>query len=259
MRLFNRIKIKTPESVELEFTLAGIGNRGVALIMDYLVWNVLLIGVLLLWALIAFQLQDYFADIENLQLWLTGIALLIVFVVYTCYFVFFETLWQGQTPGKRYAKIRVVRDNGQPVGLTQALLRSLLRTVDDLLFLGMLCIIFGRQEKRLGDWAAGTIVIQEDRPVSPAEIQLSEQAQSLAAQLLRENNINALMPDDFAVIREYLQRRVVMDDRAKATVSRQLAEQVSQLIELNQIPFEMSPELLLEGIYLAYQQQNSIS
>ena len=256
MRLFNRITIKTPESVELEFTLAGIGNRGVALIVDYLIWNILLILVLLLWAWISFQIQDYFLEVENLQLWLTGIALLLVFVVYTCYFVCFETLWQGQTPGKRYAKIRVVRDNGQPVGLTQALLRSLLRTVDDLLFLGMFCIIFGTREKRLGDWAAGTIVIQEDRPVASADIQVSDQAQDFAIQLLAEHNIGALMPDDFAVIREYLQRRTVMDSRSQATIARKLAEQACQLIGMPQVPFDLSPELLLEGMYLAYQQQN---
>ena len=255
MSLLNQITIRTPESVELKFTLAGIGNRGIALIVDYIIWGLLLIVMLFVWIFVAIQFEAFFSELDNAQLWLLGFGILIVFAVYNFYFVLFETLWQGQTPGKRYAKIRVVRDNGQPVGLAQSLLRSLLRFVDDILFLGMILIIFGKKEKRLGDWVAGTIVIQEDRPASKQGIATAPQAQELATQLLSQANVGALLPDDFAVIREYLQRRTSMEERAKATLGRKLTEQASQLMEMQVIPFEMSPELFLEAVYLAYQQQ----
>jgi uncharacterized RDD family membrane protein YckC len=254
MNFFNRVKVRTPESVELEFTLAGIGNRTVALIVDYLIWGAVLIGILIVWSIVSVQLSRYI-NIDNVELWLTAISILIVFTVYTAYFVFFETLWQGQTPGKRYAKIRVIRDDGQPVGVSQALLRSLLRPFDDILFLGMLLIILGKREKRLGDWAAGTIVIQEERPIAAASFSVSDEARSLANDLLQTANMSALLPDDFAVIREYLQRRYSLDSRAKSDLSLQLARQARDLIGLQDLPFQMTPDLFLEAVYLAYQEQ----
>lgn len=259
MSLFNRVKVRTPESVELEFTLAGIGNRTVALVVDYLIWGAILMGLLIVWTIVYLQLLSFrwFAGLKNVELWITAISLLIVFAIYTGYFVFFETLWQGQTPGKRYAKIRVIRDDGQPVGLSQALLRSLLRPFDDISFIGMLFIIFGKREKRLGDLAAGTLVVREERSIATATFPLSAEAEKLAQQLLETTNFDAVLPDDFAVIREYLQRRSMMDAKARSDLSLQLARQAKNLLGLEELPFQMTPDLFLEAVYLAYQQQSS--
>lgn len=259
MSLFNRVKVRTPESVELEFTLAGIGNRTVALVVDYLIWGAILMGLLIVWTIIYLQLLSFrwFASLKNVELWITAISLLIVFAIYTSYFVFFETLWQGQTPGKRYAKIRVIRDDGQPLGLSQALLRSLLRPFDDVLFIGMVMIIFGKREKRLGDLAAGTLVVREERPIATATFPLSSEAEKLAQQLLETTNFDAFLPDDFAVVREYLQRRSMMDAKARSNLSLQLARQAKNLLGLEELPFQMTPDLFLEAVYLAYQQQSS--
>ena len=256
MSLFNRIKIRTPESVELEFTLAGIGNRTIALVVDYLIWGAALIGVLIFWAVLSFQLQRYFSNIKSIELWLTAIAILITFAVYTGYFVFFETLWQGQTPGKRYVNIRVIRDDGQSVGAAQTILRALMRPIDDIAFIGMLLIIFTKREKRLGDLVAGTLVIQEERPIAPATFALSPDAESLADQLLITQNFNALLPDDFAVIREYLQRRSRLDPRARTDLSLKLARQARDLLGMQELPFQMTPDLFLEAVYLAYQHRD---
>jgi uncharacterized RDD family membrane protein YckC len=258
MSLFNRVKVQTPESVELEFDLAGIGNRTLALVVDYLVWGAVLLAVLLAWAIVSTQLPRYFGgllDVENLELWLAAIALLISFVVYVGYFVCFETLWRGQTPGKRYAKIRVIRDDGQPIGLSQAVLRALLRPIDDISFIGALLIILGNREKRLGDWVAGTIVVQQERPVVAATFALSERSQSLATELLKTANISRLLPDDFVVVREYLQRRTLMSADARSELSLRLARQIRDLVGLTDLPFEMTSDLFLEAVYLAYQQQ----
>lgn len=255
MSLFNHIKVRTPESVELEFTLAGIGNRTIALIVDYLIWGALLIGVLMVWLILSVQIQQYFPNTGNIEMWLTAISILLSFAIYTGYFVLFETLWQGQTPGKRYTKIRVIRDDGQPVGATQAILRALVRPIDDIAFIGMLLIILTKREKRLGDWIAGTLVVQEQRPISSANFKLSPEADSLANQLVATQNVAVLLPDDFAVIREYLQRRSMLDNRAKNDLSLKLARQVRDLLEMKELPFEMTADLFLEAVYLAYQRQ----
>lgn len=253
MRLFNRVTLRTPESVELEFTLAGIGNRALALTIDYLIWGITMIVVLICWAILSSQIA-IFQD-KSLQQWVGAIAFLIGFAIYVGYFVYFETLWQGQTPGKRRTKIRVICDDGRPVGLQQAALRALLRPIDDIFSIGAWFIILGAREKRLGDWLAGTLVIQEESAVASASFPISTDAQAISDRLLANTNIAALIADDFAVIREYLQRRKAMNSEAKLRLGKQLASQIRTIIQLENPIAGTTDDLFLEAIYLAYQQQ----
>lgn len=261
MRFFNRVTLQTPESVELEFTLAGIGNRAYALLIDYLVWGLLLIGFFITWAIFSSQLLEAIEKLvgtnRQLELWLVAIQLLISFFIYVGYFVVFETLWQGQTPGKRFAKIRVICDDGKPIRLQQSTLRSLLRPVDDLFFLGVFFIVLGKREKRLGDLVAGTLVIQEEQPVASSSFPISKEAETLATQLLIDADFSGMLPEDFAVIREYLQRRAAMIPAARAELSRQLAHQSKEVIALEKVPKGVTANQFLEAVYLAYQQQSS--
>ena len=97
MGFFNRIKLQTPESVELEFTLAGIGNRAYALLIDYIVWGLIWIVFLIVWAFVSIQFTDiiesWVGNNNSVQLWLFSIQILIGFALNVGYFVFFETLW----------------------------------------------------------------------------------------------------------------------------------------------------------------------
>ncbi len=258
VKFFQEIRLRTPESVELEFPLAGIGSRAYALLVDYTILSLLIAGFLFGWAIVSVQLREYFPNWDGLGSWLVAVPLLICFGIFVGYFVFFETLWQGQTPGKRLAQIRVIRDDGRPIALPQATLRALLRTFDDLSFfiVGFLLIVFGKQEKRLGDWVAGTVVIQEHRSAK-GTIQIIDQvkAQQVAHSLLEHQEIRSLTPDDFAIVREYLRRRTQLSSRARETVSLRLAQQVKQRLELEGLPFDMTAGTFLEGVYLAYQQQ----
>ncbi len=259
MPLFKQVKLTTPESVELEFTLAGIGSRALALLIDYHLLGVGLVGFWILWIIFANRLMTYLSRLEinysQVPLWLLAIGLLISFIVYSGYFVYFEVVWQGQTPGKRFAKIRVIQDDGKPVGLSQAALRALLRPIDDILFIGVFFIFFGRQEKRIGDWVAGTLVIQEARPQLKKTLSISETAQQLAAQLPEITDLTQLLPDDFAVISEYLHRRAAMTRPARRELSLKLAREIRAIINLEEIPPELDSDQFLEAVYVAYQQQ----
>jgi uncharacterized RDD family membrane protein YckC len=196
----------------------------------------------------------FFTKLPNLDIWLLAIFVIIAFAIYISYFVFFETLWFGQTPGKRFAKIRVVRDDGRPIGLQQATLRALLRPFDESLFIGAFLIMLGRREKRLGDLVADTIVIQAQTPTISATLTISEQAKILHKKLVQIAELSQLLPDDFAVIREYLQRRGAMSLKARASLSLKLAEQVTAIINLEKLPEAVTPDLFLEAVYLMYQQ-----
>jgi uncharacterized RDD family membrane protein YckC len=102
------LKIATPEHTELELVLAGPGNRVYALVVDYVCLGLALLGeAILIYAIVVSGFLDNFAD-ENgdmggALLWLAALSFLTAFLIYTGYFVFFETLWQGQTPGKKLA------------------------------------------------------------------------------------------------------------------------------------------------------------
>ncbi|MEC4985025.1 MAG: RDD family protein [Oscillatoria sp. PMC 1068.18] len=259
MHFFNRVRLETPESVELDFTLAGIGNRAYALLIDYIIWSLILLVFIVGSSYFSSQLVSFFSEIiggkVDLELWFISFQIIITFAIYIGYFVFFETLWRGQTPGKRFIKVRVIRDDGRPARLPQASLRALLRPVDDFVFLGVFLIIFSKREKRLGDWLAGTIVIQEERSVKTANFSLSPEAKNLASQLLLEADLSRLIPEDFAIIREYLQRRKVMTSQAKIEKARYLAYQVKDILALEVIPEQVTATQFLEAVYLAYQQQ----
>jgi uncharacterized RDD family membrane protein YckC len=255
MHLFNRIKFTTPESVEIEFTLAGIGSRALALMIDYLILAFTLVILALIWSFIFKQIKDLGVSIfgSNFGLWLIAISLLSFFFIYTGYFVLFETLWQGQTPGKRIAKILVVRDDGRPVGLQQSALRALLRPLDESLFIGAFLITFSNREKRLGDLAAGTIVIQAETVVKSSNLAISETAKSFHIQLREIADLSLLLPDDFAIIREYLRRRGGMSTKARTALSLKLTQQVQSIINLEILPGNIASDVFLEAVYLAYQ------
>ena len=250
MQYLKRVKSRTPESVELEFTLAGVGSRALALLIDYLLWMVILIVVLT-----AFAFLNYlFSNIVGADKWIISIQLLIFFVVYIGYFIFFETLWHGQTPGKRYVKIRVIRDDGRNAGLQQAIMRSLLRTFDDLLSLGFLLILFTKQEKRLGDLVAGTIVIQEAQN-SAQEISIDPAAQELADSLAKTGRLEALTPDNFAAIRRYLQRYPTLSREAQLTVSENLHQEILSTTNLYPKTDKPNYHLFIQAVYLVCLQQ----
>jgi uncharacterized RDD family membrane protein YckC len=251
MQFLKQTKSQTPESVELAFTLAGVGNRTVALVVDYLLWSIVLIVSLVVFAF----LYSSLSDIPGVKNWLVALQILLFFAIYVGYFVFFETLWRGQTPGKRYAKIRVIREDGRNAGLPQAILRSLLRVVDELLFIGLLLILFTKQEKRLGDWVAGTLVIQEGQVVSPKAIDIQPAAQAEAMRLMDTGKMGSLTPDDFAAIRRYLQRYPFLSQEAKYRVSDTLVRQIREITHLEPTEFRIDNHLLIQAVYLVCLEQ----
>ncbi len=258
MTLFKTVTIRTPESIELDFVLAGIGSRAVALVIDYTCLGLGLLGLTVFYTFLLVQVLSMESvlsvDSNIVQLWITSIFSVLAFALYVGYFVLFETLWFGQTPGKRYTKIRVIRDDGQPARLMQATLRSLLRPVDDILFIGFFSILLSPREKRLGDWLAGTLVVQSD-PNTKGQIQIAERSQAIGKDFLGLADLTKLSPDDLATIREFLQRRSTMNPKAKGQISDHLAHRYRDQIGLERLPTDMTTDTFLEAVYWAYQQR----
>jgi uncharacterized RDD family membrane protein YckC len=176
--------VRSPEQVALELPVAGPTSRILAYAIDGLLMLVLAIGVivLLIWALPVaewlVELLDRAADelvgdeTQDPGLGGAGLLLLAIYigiqlVVEIFYFVFFVVLWRGASPGKRALGLAVVGENGLPVSFTASLVRNLLRAVDALpvsYLTGLVTMLVSEHTRRLGDIAAGTIVIRFDRP-----------------------------------------------------------------------------------------------
>ena len=141
--------------------MAGIGSRFVALMIDYLIWLVAIIAFVLVFALVDPSLSHFSKLGEK---WETAISIFLPFLVYWGYFTLFEAFWNGRTPGKRLTKIRVIQRSGRGIGLFESMTRNLLRIVDQIpLFyaVGVVCIFVTKHQQRLGDLAAGTLVVHE--------------------------------------------------------------------------------------------------
>ncbi len=256
----NRIQLRTPENVVLDVELAGIGNRALALAIDYTILLVAAVVGFAGFVLLALNVS------ESQRNWLAALATLVGFAVYGGYFIFFEALWQGQTPGKRFVHIRVVLEDGRPIGLPQAGLRALLRPLDDLVYLGALCILLNKREKRIGDWVAGTLVVQEAPPT--LEVKTSPEAVTLAEQLAGRPELPPLPPDNYAIVQRFLQQRRDMDPEARRQVARRLAEQLFERLAISdrslieaELPLSTvrrqpqptdGPERFLEAVWLTY-------
>jgi uncharacterized RDD family membrane protein YckC len=121
--------IETPERVPLHFALASIGNRFLACTIDHAIQVITMIVM----AIAFFTLANYSSlsdELTSAPKWVYAVLIIVLFLIISGYFAFFEWLWNGQTPGKRWLKLRVIREDGRPVTFWEATVRNLLRSFD---------------------------------------------------------------------------------------------------------------------------------
>jgi len=117
----DQLSIDTPELVAIEFPLAGIGSRFIALLVDTLLW---LVGLLVL-GILFWIFQPALKAFDKLSYqWVVAILIFVVFLFNWGYFTLFEAFWNGRTPGKKIAKIRVIQQTGRPIGLMESMARN---------------------------------------------------------------------------------------------------------------------------------------
>ncbi len=215
--------IDTPENVTFGYEVAGIGHRFIGALVDTTLLAIAL--TLLTVALVAFlnavggpDAAAPAGDEEELN-WIGGLVLalyaLINFAVIWGYYILFELLWQGRTPGKRVAKTRVVRVDGSPAGAMEVVVRNLVRIIDFLPFaygIGLITMFANAQTRRLGDFAAGTLVVK-DRLATAKELldgaspTASPVPPAASAPPFPAAHASALTDADQALIRDVLQRQ----------------------------------------------------
>ena len=246
MSTATKLTIETPEQTALEFPLAGIGSRFLALAGD----TAIQLGVAGLLALIAGSIVPIARLLGSLSEWMLALLTIGGFLIYEAYFAFFEAVWNGQTPGKRLARLRVIRDDGRPIGVYDSIARNLLRIVDQLpgiYVVGIVAMLFSSQNKRLGDFVAGTVVVHEKalegvRPFGPSG------AEPSVAATLPAFDASRISLAEFQLIEVFLQRRETLETDVRRSKALQIVERIAQKLGVAAGPWP-SCEGFLEAVY----------
>lgn len=201
--------IETPENVKLERRLAGIGSRFTAGVLD----TIYLVLVYLVVLVVAIYTSgfDLFSDSgeDSPDTWALALLILVGFAVYWFYFAFFEMVLNGQSPGKRSVQIRVVKDGGGAITFSDIAIRNLLRAVDclGLYAVAGICMFATKKMQRLGDLAAGTIVVSEqlhDYRARTDKGRAEDWEQSIEAGVLRGSGLTTT---EYRILANYWARR----------------------------------------------------
>ena len=240
----DQLHIYTPEQIALELPLAGIGSRFLGLAIDTLLQTALyLVGFLLLAWIGVSGFGHLFTWMP--VSWIPAVAIFFLFAIYWGYFALFEIFWRGQTPGKRLAKIRVIKDSGRPINAYEAIARNLLRAIDGLPGMygaGIVCMMLNGQNKRIGDFVAGTVVVHDRRT---EEVRPDWNTASDAAPA--NPQLAVLTSDDLILIETYLQRRFQLDSMVRDSAAIQIAIRITNKTAMQRDPTQ-SMDDFLEGV-----------
>jgi uncharacterized RDD family membrane protein YckC len=255
----DHLDIDTPELVSIEMPLAGIGSRFIALLVDYLIWGA---GFLVVSLLFLFLLPGIGAFSRISAQWATAIAIFIVFLVNWGYFTLFEAFWNGRTPGKRVARIRVIQQSGRAIGLFESMARNFVRYVDQIPFfyaVGVIVMFCNKQHQRLGDMAAGTLVVRDREEEAPLWGDAGSRTFTAAvfapnapalephhALTLPSNGVAKLSTADLEVLEGFLTRRLDMSLATRKVLAERIAAAIQAKSGL-EVPEGASVETFLEA------------
>ncbi|HTW61701.1 MAG TPA: RDD family protein [Terracidiphilus sp.] len=257
----DQLNIETPELVAIEMPIAGIGSRFVALVVDYLIWTAAFIALFIVAAVVLPALHA-FADVSGN--WAVGIFFLIVFLLQWGYFTLFEAFGNGRTPGKRVMKIHVIHRSGRAISFVESLARNLVRAIDffppPFCVVGVVTMFLNRQNQRLGDMVAGTLVVRDREIESPHWGEMGTRTITAAAfaapgaitpphlkVVLPASNLARLSTSDLEVLERFFSRRLDLDLATRAAIAERIAGALRAKSGM-EIPDGVSVETFLEAV-----------
>lgn len=212
------LSIDTPENVVFGYEVAGIGSRFMAAFVDSILFVTLQVVVYIMINAVFDLTAGTFA---------AAILGALGFIFSWGYYVFFEMAWNGQSPGKRWAGLRVIRRDGSPITFTESLIRNLIRPIDFLPLayaVGIITMFLNRQANRLGDLAAGTLVVYAQEEVTLDSLNHSTRNKAVLRDMVSEEMmlwpVDRLSNPDIELAQSYLQRRMELKNPALAQTIR---------------------------------------
>ncbi len=213
------LDIQTPENVAFDYQVAGIGSRFLSTMIDMIL--IVLIEVVVIFAMFL-VLRAFGNDTASNQIsaWVIALFGLVTWLFFWGYYVFFELLWNGQSPGKRWVGLRVIRGDGMPITISESFIRNLVRIIDFLpatYGIGVITMFVDKQSRRLGDLAAGTLVVLDRAPITIQDLSVKR-----AVNLHPWKNVpldgfpvERLTNNDLNLIENFLQRRDQLTHRSQ--------------------------------------------
>jgi uncharacterized RDD family membrane protein YckC len=260
---WDQLSIETPELVAIDMPVAGIGSRFVALLVDYLIWLAVIVLAVILLSVLDPSLSHFSKLGEK---WEIALFIFVPFIFRWGYFTLFEAFWNGRTPGKRVAKIRVIQRTGRGIGLFESMTRNFLRFVDEIpLFymVGAVSIFLTKQHQRLGDLAAGTIVVHERERLDESnsasshrsftaglfDMPFTQQTQTPRANLvdLPVIAMQKLGTADLEVLEGFFARRLDFTMETRAILAQRIAGSIYAKTGI-EVPAGISVETFLEEV-----------
>ncbi len=253
----DKLTIETPEQTVFDFPLAGVGSRAIALLLDTLIQfvSLIIIGLGLDW-------MKVFDSVlfSSVSVWAEAIWIFVAFCIYYGYYAFFESVWNGQTPGKRWTHLRVIHESGRPIAIPQAIARNIVRFIDQIpgiYAVGLVSALISRQNRRIGDIVAGTVVVHE-RPLEKGSAAWAEPASRIGLtgiQPSAEGNFFAasnpgnagsataspsgirwgaagLGGEDVRLLNSFLERRFNLDMQTRDKLARQIGERLAEKLKI---------------------------
>lgn len=196
-----KVKILTPENIEVEYTLADVTSRTAAAFIDIFIQTLLMTIILVIVGLTAGFAKSIWNKYYG---WIIGITLIAIAFINLAYFIIMELTMNGQTPGKKVLRLRTIRKNGQPVTLKHSAIRNLLRVFVDDFGVGVVVMFFSKQHKRIGDIVASTIVVSEGSKTRPITLE--------SLQNFNEKLKYCVSEEEYEILREYIERRDNMEN-----------------------------------------------
>ena len=254
-----RYHVATPENIAFTYDIAGIGSRFMAALVDALIYFLISIALALAFSSLTSSVQD-----PSLESTLTAVYIGISFVLYWGYYILFELIWGGQSPGKRLVKLRVVRLDGTPATAGQIIIRNIARLVDifpGFYAVGLVVMFLNSQSRRLGDFAAGTLVVRETQQLTLQPIRLNNpptpSLPNLPAPAMEEAAalpVNRLNREHRQLVREFVVRRGTMSDQQRAKLALQIGQAIAQAMDAVMPVDAVQAEHLLELTAVAINQ-----
>jgi len=253
------LHIDTPENITFDYDVSGIGSRFLAALVDtalLVLVQVILYGTVLLITNIFIDGGVFRSIMErSIGGWIIALAGIISFVFLWGYYIFFEVMWNGQSPGKRWVGLRVIRVDGTPITVSEAVIRNLVRIIDLLPMaygIGVVTMFLNPDSRRLGDLAAGTIVVH-DREVKSADVLPPLPPGLLTTWVTRDDipegfPIERVSDNELHIIEEFLSRRQSLSNRS--LLAQHILGSIMSRLDIPQENFHQeNAEKILGAIY----------
>lgn len=226
MRGPDEMRIETPEQIGVDLELAGLGSRFVAQVLDWL-WKVLLTLLVLVVLVLVMSVFTLWKDVDDVPTVVQAALVVGLYALWLGWGIYFEVRRNGQTPGKRTAGIRAIRQGGAAIDFRASAIRNLLAVADFLpafFLLGAVLVLLTKKRQRLGDLAAGTVVIRE-RAADPFHADIDDPLAGASDDYsFTRGQLEKVTDGERNVLRSFLQRYGTMDPESRRRLAWSLVD-----------------------------------